>query len=134
MVEMIAATALVAGVVVPTTAVLRDAMQQSREAVRRQFLANYAVRTLEDQASFAMRNWAAATVAGSFAAEGHPRVRYVVDRSDSPADGGIAGRLMNIQVTVYDDDDGDSALDAAELQVTFRTKVAKLKTYEHAPL
>ncbi|MAT69761.1 MAG: hypothetical protein CMJ58_09575 [Planctomycetaceae bacterium] len=131
---MMAAAALVAGVLVPTTSVLRDAMQKSREAVRRQFLANYAVRTLEDQASLTMRNWASASVGSSFAAEGHPNVKYLVVRSDDPAAGGLTDRLMNISVTVYDDDDGDSTADADELQVVFRTKVAKLATYENAPL
>ena len=131
--EMIAATGLVAGTLVPTIAVLRDAMVQSREAVRRQFLANYAVLVLESQAALVMQNWTSASTNGNFSSDGHPNVKYLAVQTDQPASGGIVDRLMDIRVTVYDDADGDSTIDSDELQVVFRTKVSKLVSYANAP-
>jgi hypothetical protein len=40
---------------------------------------------------------------------------------------------MHVQVTTFDDANGNSALDASEESVRFRTKVAKLLTYQNEP-
>ena len=131
--EMIAATALVAGTLAPALAVMRDAMAVSREASRRNLLTIYAVQGLEYAAGITMQNWATGTSTGNYASEGHPTIRYVVTRSDDPASGGITGKLMHVQVTTFDDANGNSALDAGEQSVRFRTKVAKLLTYQNEP-
>ena len=131
---MLVAAALVTGTVVPALAVIRDAMAQSSELHRRNLLANYAVDILEDQASYVMRNWTEETVVGDFGADGHSEIRYSLVKSDNPSDGGVENRLMNIEVTVYDDANGNDAIDAGELQETYRTKVAKLNTYENEEL
>lgn len=112
---------------------MRDAMSLSREAARRNLLANYGVLALEYAAGVSMQNWASDTTSGNFASEGYPTIRYQVTRSDAPANGGLTGRLMHIQVSVYDDANGNSAYDAAEKIVRFRTKVAKLTTYVNEP-
>lgn len=125
------AAALISGMLVPTLAVVRDAMANSRDLNRRNLLANYAVRTLEEQLALTATNWASASGGSSYAADGHPNVRYMFTKSDDPSDGGITGRLMQIEVTVYDDVDGDDTVDSDELQVQFRTKVAKLQSYEN---
>ena len=131
LVEMIAATALVAGTLAPALTVMRDAMAASREASRRNLLAIYAVQTLEYAAGATMQSWTTGTDAGNLAFEGYPTIRYVVTRSDAPANGGIAGQLMHVQVTVFDDENGNSTWNAGEEAVRFRTKVAKLLTYEN---
>ena len=131
--ELIAAAALVAGTLVPATAIMRRAMELSRDATQRNLLGIYAVRVLETQSAQAMRNWTNATVTGDFSAEGYSSIRYTATRSDDPANGGIIGRLMHIQATIYDDANGNAALDAGEVQVAFRTKVAKLSSYENEP-
>jgi prepilin-type N-terminal cleavage/methylation domain-containing protein len=133
LVEVIAAAALLAGTLTPTLEAMRVAMAQSRESHVRRLLASYAVRLLEDHCSLTMQDWVNQTVSGSFAAEGYTSVRFEVARSDLLADGGIPAQLCHIEVTVYDDADADTTLDANELRVTFRTKVAKLRTYETAP-
>jgi prepilin-type N-terminal cleavage/methylation domain-containing protein len=133
LVEMIAATALVAGTLAPALAVMRDAMTTSREASRRILLANYATSLLESAAALAMQNWTTSTTSGNLASDGQPSLRYTVTRSDAPASGGLTGRLMHIQVTVYDDANGNSARDTSELAVSLRTKVAKLVTYQNEP-
>ncbi len=130
MLEMVMAATLVTGTLVPTMAVMREAMAKSRDLNRRNLLSNYAVSVLESQAATAMTNWTSATTAGNFTADGHVQIRYNVTRSDDPASGGITGQLMHIQVTVFDDADNDSTADATELSVLYRTKVARLQSYE----
>src|SRR5688500_10617746 len=133
LVEMIAATALLAGTLAPALAVMRDAMAASREASRRNLLTLYAVQGVEYAAGVTMQGWVSGTYTGNFASEGQPNIRYVVTRSDAPANGGLTGQLMHIQATVFDDANGNAALDAGEEAVRFRTKVAKLLTYESEP-
>jgi hypothetical protein len=128
---MAMAAALISGVLVPTLSVVRDAMAKSRELNRRNLLANYAVRTLEGQVALTATNWASANVTGNYSADGHSSIKYSVTKSDAVASGGIVGQLMHIQVTVYDDIDGDNAADAEELKVAYRTKLAKLLSYEN---
>ena len=129
--EIVTASALVASILVPALSVMRDAMAQSREVNRRNLLANYAVRILEDQLALTATNWASSTVSGNFSSDGYPNVRYTVTKSDNPADGGLTNQLMHIQTTVYDDADQDAMLDVGELKVNYRTKVAKLGSYEN---
>jgi type II secretory pathway pseudopilin PulG len=133
LVEMIAATALVAGTLAPALAVMRDAMAVSREAARRNLLAVYAVQGLEYTSGVTMQGWVSDTTTGNLASDGHPAIRYVMTRSDAPANGGITGLLMHVQVTMFDDANGNSALDANEISVRLRTKVAKLLTYQNEP-
>jgi type II secretory pathway pseudopilin PulG len=133
LVEMIAATALVAGTLAPALAVMRDAMAVSRESARRNLLANYAVQVLEHNSGGTMQSWTTGTATGNFASDGHSAIRYVLTRSDDPADGGIDERLMHVLVTVFDDVNGNASRDANEIAVRFRTKVAKLLTYQNEP-
>jgi hypothetical protein len=101
--------------------------------VRRSLVANYAVQVLENQAALVMQNWTTGTVTGNFSADGYATIKYTAVKSDAPASGGLTNRLMHIQVTAYDDKDGDSVADSNELKVTIRTKVAKLTSYTNAP-
>ncbi|HEX6962386.1 MAG TPA: hypothetical protein VF175_11000 [Lacipirellula sp.] len=133
LVEMIAATALVAGTLAPALAVMRDAMAASRETSQRNLLANYAVRQLEYSLGASMQTWSSGADTGSFASDGHSAIRYVVTRSDAPANGGLTGELMHIQVTTFDDANSNAALDAGEEAVRFRTKAARLLTYQNEP-
>jgi prepilin-type N-terminal cleavage/methylation domain-containing protein len=131
--EMLAATAIVAGTLAPALAVMRDAMAISREAVQRNLISNYAVQVLEGQAALAMQNWANGTVSGNFASDGYTTIKYTAVRSDAVASGGLVNRLMHIQVTAYEDKDADSVADSNELKVSVRTKVAKMTNYTNAP-
>ena len=132
--EMVMAAALVTGTVVPALSVIRDSMKQSRTLHRQKLLANYAARTLEHQVSHAATNWFSYTADNTinyYTGDGHSGLRVYLDRSDDPADGGLTGQLMNVEVTVYDDINSSSTLDAGDPQETYRTKVAKLNSYEN---
>ena len=131
---MIVAEALVTGTLVPALTVIRDAMAKSRELHTRNLLANFAVLKLEEQAAFSMLYWSNATDEDNFAANGHPEIGFHVIRSDNPADGGIVDRLMHIRVLVFEDLDGDLLPGPDEINVEYRTKVAKLNTYENEEL
>jgi prepilin-type N-terminal cleavage/methylation domain-containing protein len=128
--EMVMAATIVAGVLVPTMAVMRDAMAKSRELGRRNLMSNYAVSILESQAATTMLNWTTSTSSGDFSDDGHSALRYTASRSDAPTDGGLTGQLMHVQVRVYDDADGNSTFDANELNALYRTKIARLQSYE----
>jgi type II secretory pathway pseudopilin PulG len=127
--EMILATALVAGTLAPALAVMRNAMATSRETTKRLLLANYAVEILEYSQGISMQTWSPTTASGNMASDGYSNIRYTITWSDAPANGGVTGKLMHVQVVVYDDANANSALDSTELAVRFRTKVAKLATY-----
>jgi type II secretory pathway pseudopilin PulG len=129
LVEMILATALVAGTLAPALAVMRNAMATSRETTKRLLLANYAVEVLEYAQGISMQTWFSGTVPGNLASDGYANIRYTITWSDAPASGGVTGKLMHVQVVVFDDANGNSALDSTELAVRYRTKVAKLTTY-----
>ena len=129
--EMAAASALIASILVPSLSVMRDAMATSLEVGRRTLLANYAVMVLEDYTAQTATNWTTTSGGGDFTADGYPNIRFTVTRSDNPVDGGLTNQLMHIEVTVFDDADADTVLDAGELRVDYRTKVAKLNSYEN---
>jgi type II secretory pathway pseudopilin PulG len=129
--EMVFATALLAGTLVPALAVMRDAMAISRQTTSQSLMANYAVQKLEEQTALGMGTWTDDTDAGNFAGEGHPEIAYTSVRSDDPAAGGITDGLMHLEVTLFEDLDSDLTPDSNELTLTMRTKIAKLATYEN---
>lgn len=129
--EMVFATALLAGTLVPALAVMRDAMAISRETTSRSLMANYAVQKLEEQIALGMGAWTNLADANNFAGDGHPEIAFNSVRSDDPADGGITGSVMHLEVTLFEDIDSDLIPDADELTLKMRTKIAKLETYEN---
>jgi hypothetical protein len=128
--EVVLASAICASALVPALAILRDGMRLERDIDARHLLLIYGVSKLEEQSAVVAATWADGDLGGDFAADGHADIRYLVTRSDSPADGGIADRLMNISVTTYRDDNGNDALGAGEPCITFTTKISKLASYE----
>jgi len=137
--EMVMAAVLVTGTVVPALSVIRDSMTKSRDLHRQKLLANYTVYKLEKEAAEVASLDGAAWVTavsnspygGDFSVEGFSSLRYTVTQSDDPTNGGIVGKLMNIEVTVYDDANGDDTFDTGEIQETYRTKVAFLNSYHN---
>ncbi|MEM8944046.1 MAG: hypothetical protein AAGD11_02605 [Planctomycetota bacterium] len=125
------AAALVTGTVVPALAVIRDSMAQSREMHARKLLASFAVMTLEEQAAQSMIYWSNATDENNYASYGYPGIAFNLAMSDDPADGGIVNQLMQIEVIVFEDANGDLIPDSGEMQLKYRTKVAKLNSYEN---
>ncbi len=124
------ASAICASALVPALAVMRDGLKLQRTIDTRQMLLTYAVSKMEEQSAIVAGNWTSGTTTGTFAADGHGEVRYVVTRSDLPPAGGINNRLMFVQVMTFSDDDGDMTRDSDESAVFLRTKISKLASYE----
>ena len=128
--EVIAASALMALALVPALAIFRDGMALSRGVDTQELLLTYGVRELEDQLASTAAAWANGTSNGDCAGDGHASIRYTAVRSDNPVDGGITNRLMNITVTTYHDADNDDVMDASEQRVVMTTKLGRFATYE----
>jgi hypothetical protein len=130
--ELIAAVALSALVIVPATAMMRDGLELSRKAERQGVMTTLCVGKLEQYLALTTAGFQPAAASGNFGSEGYPELRYTVTADDGAASGGIPGRLMAISATVWYDADGDGALDAGETQVNFSTKTASLVSYQNA--
>jgi hypothetical protein len=93
-------------------------------------LALYAASQVEERLGVVAASWAEGTLAGDYASDGHPNIRYTTTCSDEVVSGGIVGTLMDIRSTVYYDTNADDALSAGEMRCSFRTKIGKFATYE----
>jgi hypothetical protein len=129
--EVVLASGICATALVPALALLRDSMTLADNIDTRHLLVLYGVSKMEEQLAVVAATWTTGTANGDFAADGHANIRYTVTRSDNPASGGITGRLMNVAVTTYSDDDGDDTMDATEMRTTLTTKIGKLVSYEN---
>jgi hypothetical protein len=127
--ELICAIALTSVAIVPALRLLRDAMEQSNVLETQELLTTLSVSKLEEQLALVQATWSSGAVTGDFAADGYASVRYTVVRSDQPADGGMVDRLMAVTATVWEDADGDTALDAGERSIVLATKVCKMARY-----
>lgn len=127
--ELVMATALVAGTMAPSLALMRDAMELSETTDQRQLLANYSVSLLEKQLGVVASDWIEQTLTGDLAAEGFADLRYIVVASDNAVDGGMPDQLMSVTSTTYWDANQDDTLNSGELTSVFRTKISKLISY-----
>jgi hypothetical protein len=128
--EVVLASAICASALVPALAVMRDGMALGDIIDTRHLLLTYGVSKMEEQLAIVGATWATGTITGNFASDGQAGIRFSVTRSDSAGSGGITNRLMSVSVTTYGDDNGNSALDSGEAQLTLTTKVSKLVSYE----
>jgi hypothetical protein len=127
--EVVLASAICASALVPALAVLRDGVALGDIIDTRHLLLTYGVSKMEEQLAVVSATWPTGTVTGNFAADGQPGIRFSCTKSDAPASGGITNLLMNVSVTTYSDDNGNSTMDSSEARVTLSTKVAKLTSY-----
>ncbi len=128
--EVMLASAICATALVPALALLRDGLALADTIDTRHQILLCGVSKLEEQLAIVAATWSTGSIAGDFSADGYTGIRFTATRSDSAANGGITGRLMNVSVTAYSDDNGNSALDSSEMQTTLTTKVSKLVSYE----
>jgi hypothetical protein len=129
--EVVLASAICASALVPALAFLRDGMALGDAIDTRHLLLLYGVSKMEERLAVVAATWSEGTVAGDFAADGHTNIRYIATQSDDVGSGGIADRLMSVSITTYYDEDGDDALDAAEMRTSMTTKIGKFISYEN---
>lgn len=126
------ASALIALAIVPAMALVRDSLDVGTKLADLNIAETYCVGKLEEHLALGAATFAEATDEGNFKADGYPQLRYRVVRSQQPADGGVADRLMAITATVWQDDDGSGKHTTGEACVTLATKIAKLAVYQDA--
>jgi hypothetical protein len=127
--EVVLASAICASALVPALAVMRDGVALGDIIDTRHLLLTFGVSKMEEQLAIVGATWATGTVTGNFATDGQSSIRFSVSRSDLAGNGGIPNQLMNVSVTTYSDDNGNSSMDASEARITLSTKVAKLVSY-----
>jgi hypothetical protein len=127
--EVVLASAICASALVPALGFMRDGVALGDIIDTRHLLLTYGVSKMEEQLAVTGATWSTGTTTGNFASDGQTSLRFTVTRSDSAASGGITNQLMNVTVTTYSDDNGNSAMDTGEARITLTTKVAKLVSY-----
>ncbi len=125
LVEVIAATAILAICIVPATKYLADSMTLRRELERERTLVILAIQTIEEQMAVINAGFTTAQQTGTFASQGFPEIAYEIVRTDQATDGGIPGLLMTIAVSIWSDDNGNLLLDSDEAVVELHTTMAR---------
>lgn len=129
--ELVAATAIIAIALVPALRLMRDGLRVGREIETANLLATLSASMLEEHLLRTAVSWNPSTITGDFAAQGYPQLRFQVARSDGSAEGGIANVLMSITATVWEDRDGNGNWGAGEPRATFASKLARNVAYQH---
>ena len=128
--EVVAASMIIATTLVPALRMMRDSLQISRDEEEAELMATLCVDKLEEHLAKVSATWDKTTASGDFAAlENRSYLKYRVTKSDAVADGGIANRLIALVAVVWNDANGNGSLDANEKKVTFGTKVSKFVSY-----
>jgi len=127
--EVLLATAILAGTLVPALRLMRDSMIVSREIEANGLVETYCVGKLEQQLALAAGTWTTGIDQGDFAGDGQSQLRFVAVRADDSASGGIPNRLMAVTVSVWYDRDGNLAIDPGEPIQSMNSKVAKMAAY-----
>lgn len=128
--EVVIATLLLGLAIIPAMKFMSSAIHSGYELETWNQMNLMAVSKLEEQLSIAANDFVTGSQSGTFTEPGLTGMRYQASRSTAAGDGGIDGRLMVVQVTVWSDEDGDAALDASERKVTYATKVASMSIYQ----
>lgn len=124
--ELVAASTIIAVALVPSLRMMRDAVRISRETETANLMATFAVSKLEEHLVLTAGNWNTSDTSGDFSAENYPDVLFTVVRTDE----GVGTGLMSLTATVWDDRDDSGEWEAGEPRSVFATKVAKCASYE----
>ena len=120
--EVIAASTIIATALVPALRMMRDSLEVSRSVEEADLMSTLCVDKLEEHMSKVAGNWNKTTASGDFAAlEGRSYLKFQVTKSDAVPDGAV----------VWNDVNGNGSLDGGEKKVTFGTKVSKFVSYNN---
>ena len=122
--ELIAATAIVAIAVVPALKLMRDSIRYGRQTEVANILATFSMSKLEEHLARTAASWDTTTDSGAI--PNYNGLRYQVTKVDE----GIGSGLMRVTSTAYEDGNGSGTWDAGERSVVFVCKVAKNVAYE----
>jgi len=128
--EVAIATFLMGLAIIPAMNFMTSAIHAGHELETWNQMNLLALSKLEEQLSIAAAEFQAGSESGTFSDPGLNGVRYTATRSTSAIDGGITDQLMVVTVTVWDDENGNSAIDTSEPQVAYATKLASMAIYQ----
>ncbi len=131
MIELVAAIAIMGAVLVTTLTLLRDGMELCRKADQADVMTLLATSRMEQELARAAADFVPLDQSGTFAAEGYSQMRWHAVHSDQSGSGGTPDRLMAVALTVWNDANGNSALDSTEAAVSFHSKIAKVASYQN---
>ena len=135
--ELVAATTIIAIALVPALRMMRDSLRIGRETETANLMATLSASRLEEYLLLSAgqwgdipvgNNWNTTTVSGNYSADGYPNLKFTVVRTDA-APSGIAAQLLSITATVWNDLDNDNVLDAGEPRSVFATKLSRNVAY-----
>ncbi|MGI8982623.1 MAG: hypothetical protein ACR2FY_25605 [Pirellulaceae bacterium] len=130
--EVIAASTIIATALVPALRMMRDSLEVSRSVEEADLMSTLCVDKLEEHMNKVAGDWNKTTASGDFTAlEGRSYLKFQVSKSDAVPDGGIGNRLMAITAVVWNDANGNGSLDGGEKKVSFATKVSKFVSYNN---
>ena len=132
--EILAASAVLAVALAPALRVTRDALLAADRLDRRERCLTTATDRLESLMVRTSADWdAVVTGAPVFApasVPGYPALRTSEFASDAATHGGIPGRLATVGCLAWYDGDGDGTADPDEPQALLATLVARVTAYE----
>tara|TARA_R110002049_G_scaffold27321_2_gene94117 strand:- start:233517 stop:233927 length:411 start_codon:yes stop_codon:yes gene_type:complete len=131
MLELVAATTILAIALVPALKLTRSGLMNISQLERSELSVSLCVSKLEEELARTAATWDLSPRAGNFAAIGRPELRFTVAKSDAAVDGGSPNSLAVIDVIVWHDEDGGNDLDGDETHVRYATKIAKVISYEY---
>ncbi|MCA9174115.1 MAG: hypothetical protein KDB14_06465 [Planctomycetales bacterium] len=123
--ELAAAMAMTAIVLVPTTRLLVRSGELDERLLRMTAMRNACVDRVHRQLARLAHDFRELSVTESLSSEGYPDVRSLTVCTMSPGRGGISGRLMVVDVAVWLDRNGDGVRQASESTYRATTKVAR---------
>ena len=124
MLELIAATTIIAIALVPALKLMRDSIRIGRQTETANILATYSMSKLEEHLTRTAASWSTTTDAGAI--PNYTGLRFQVTKVDE----GIGSGLMRITSTAYEDANSNGTFDVGERSVVFVSKVAKNTAYE----
>jgi Tfp pilus assembly protein PilV len=124
MLELIAATTIIAIALVPALKLMRDSIRIGRQTETANILATFSMSKLEEHLARTAANWNTNTDSGAIPT--YNGLRYQVTKVNEAVGSG----LMRITSVAYEDGNGNGTYDAGERNATFVSKVAKNVAYE----
>lgn len=130
--EVVAASTIIALTLVPALRMMRDGLEISRGVEEADLMATLCVDKLEEHMNKVAGSWDTSTASGDYAAlENRSYLKFQVTKSDAVTDGGIVNRLMSVVAVVWNDANGNGSPESNEKKVTFATKVSKSVSYNY---
>ena len=122
--ELIAATTIVAITLVPALKLMRDSIRIGRQTETANILATFSMSKLEEHLARTAANWNTTTDSGAI--PNYNGLRFQVTKVDE----GFGSGLMRITSVAYEDANGSGTWDNGERNSVFVCKVAKNVAYE----